>query len=81
MADYDRHFNSFFWYFFIFFEKKIEKIRTNSRLALSSDFRVLVETTGIEPAKIIFHSKFPKTITISSRTFSVIYKLTITYKI
>ena len=62
-------------------EKKIEKIRTNSRLALSSDFRVLVETTGIEPAKIIFHSKFPKTITISSRNFSVIYKLTITYKI
>lgn len=42
----------FFGIFLYFFEKKFEKIRTHCRLALSSDFRVLVEATGIEPANL-----------------------------
>lgn len=57
------------------------KIRTHSRLALGSDYIVLAGALGLEPANIIFYNKFSKAISTSNRPFSVLYKLTITYKI
>ena len=58
-----------FWFFFTILGKIFEKIRTHCRLALSSDFRVLMEATGIEPVNIIFYSKFSRVTGTFNRRF------------